>query len=606
MTMKKTLLLNYFSKKNMKRQLITLFVCAIMIPVLCVSGVIAFLTYKRTASHYEALTRSQVKLVHATLVSTAISLHSIYETVVSDSGLQELLCSDNDDFDYKQATGLQAAAFEETLTNTAMLNRLQLYVPADLMEHIPQNKYIIPLSEELAAARLYQKSEEIIGNFWLSDIRTGQNDVNYWELHYCCRVPIPQKSSHAVLVMSISNDYLRSLIADKNYQLYMNVNDEPVFISSDRSYAGQPFPINPESEAADSRTGIFTLFGEKVIGSLETATLYQSSDRLHILVANTDALPTVRRLFAVLILLLLSALLVSGAVILLYASYFGSRIDTLRLAMYKVSNNDYEIVDTIRGDDELTAAFHDLKIMVRKLKKAEAEIYQSQIREQTITNQQQQMELKLLAGQIHPHFLYNTLESIRMKAFAEGNREVANAIKLLSKSMRYVLGTTQATSTTLKGELDYIDTYLAIQKLRFGPRISYDIKVDESLQPARIQILPILLQPIVENAFSHGLENRAENGRIILKLYPAKDRTCLTAAVFDNGEGMSREKLSDVVCHMNTPPNDSGHGVGLYNTNNRIRLFYGEEYGITIRSKQNYGTCVTVTLPLYDNREEES
>ena len=230
--------------------------------------------------------------------------------------------------------------------------------------------------------------------------------------------------------------------------------------------------------------------------------------------------------------------------------------------------------------------------MVRKLKKAEAEIYQSQIREQTITNQQQKMELKLLAGQIHPHFLYNTLESIRMKAFAKGNREVANAIKLLSKSMRYVLGTTQATSTTLENELDYIATYLANQKLRFGSRISYDIKVNESLQPARIQILPILLQPIVENAFSHGLENRAENGRIILKLYPAKDRTCLTAAVFDNGEGMSREKLSDVVAHMNTPPKDSGHGVGLYNTNNRIRLFYGEEYGITIRSKRNYGTCV--------------
>lgn len=605
MIMKNTLLLNYFSKKNMKRQLITLFICAVMIPVVCVSGIIGFLTYQRTASHYEDLTRSQVKLVHSTVVSTSIYLHSIYETVVSDTELQELLCADGAAFDYQQATGTQAASFDEILTNTAMLNSLRLYVPGELMAHVPQNKYIVSLTDEQTPARLYQRSREIVGNFWVSDIRTGQNNVGYWELHYCCRIPIPQKSSYALLVMSISNDYLRSLIANRNYQLYMSVNDEPVFISSDRSYAGQDFPIDLKSEADASRTGIFSLFGKSVIGSLETATLYHSSDSLHIFVTDTDALPTVWRLFAVLFLLLLSALLISGAVILLYASYFGSRIDTLRLAMYKVSNNDYEIVDTIRGDDELTAAFHDLKIMVHKLKKAEAEIYQAQIREQTITNQQQQMELKLLASQIHPHFLYNTLESIRMKAFAEGNREVANAIKLLSKSMRYVLGTTKATSTTLENELDYIATYLAIQKLRFGPRISYDIKVDERLQPAHYQILPIILQPIVENAFSHGLENRTENGRIILKIRPAEDWSCLAADIFDNGEGMSRERLAEVVAHMDTPAEDSEHGVGLYNINNRIRLFYGEEYGVTIKSKENYGTCVTVTLPLYNNREEE-
>lgn len=280
--------------------------------------------------------------------------------------------------------------------------------------------------------------------------------------------------------------------------------------------------------------------------------------------------------------------------------------------MYRVSNNDYEIVDTIRGDDELTATFHDMKVMVGKLKSAEAEIYQAQIREQQIinqqqqiVNQQQQMEFKLLASQINPHFLYNTLESIRMKAFSEGNREIANAIKLLSKSMRYVLSNTKTTSTTLDKELDYVSNYLAIQQMRFGSRIGYEIQISPAFTPANYHILPILIQPLVENAIAHGLEDTGEDGHIIVRVRPSKDRTLLICHVFDNGIGMSHETMERVLAQMHTPSKHSTHGVGLYNIDNRIRLFYGEEYGLTIRSKEHWGTCVTVTIPLCNISEEE-
>ena len=298
------------------------------------------------------------------------------------------------------------------------------------------------------------------------------------------------------------------------------------------------------------------------------------------------------------LLITLLALLISAVIIFLYATYFSDRINTLRLAMAKVSSNDYEIVDNIRGDDELTATFHDMKLMVEKLKSAEAKLYQSQIHEQMIENQQQQMELKLLANQINPHFLYNTLEAIRMKAFVEGNKGVANAIKLLSKSMRYVLGSTKTASTTLEKELDYINTYMAIMKLRFASCINYDLRVDESITPSSYRILPLLLQPVIENAISHGLRDMEENGRIILKISPSRDGTRLIACIFDNGTGMSGEVLRNVTARLKTPARNSEHGIGLYNTNNRIQLYYGREYGITIKSKENLGTCVTVTLPL--------
>lgn len=598
--------LKYFSTGNMKHQLITLFTCAVILPVFGISLILAVYTWQRTTSHYKDLAHSQERLVHSAIVSTSIHLHSVYENVASNSSLQELLCTDVQDFDSIRATGEQSTFFDNILANTAMLTSLKLYVPKGLMKNVEANKYIMPFDKDAKNSRWYQKSLKISGNFWISDARTGQNNINYFELYYCCRIPLPKKHTYAVFIMSVSNDYLRNLISGENYQIYINVNEEPVFISSDRHYEGKEFPLDIQSREEKPHTGIFSLFGKKTVGSFATASLYYSSDKLHIFVADTTAIKTANHLLMIFILIVLFTLLVSATINFLYASYFSSRINTLRLAMYKISNNDYEIVDNIRGDDELTATFSDMKIMVNKLKSAEAEIYQAQIREQIIANQQQQMELKLLANQINPHFLYNTLESIRMKAFVEGNKDVANAIKLLSKSMRYVLSNTQTASTTLDKELDYISTYLAIQKLRFGARISYDIKIDSQLEPSNYHILPVLLQPVVENAISHGLEDKAEDGHIILKVHPSKDKSLLCADIFDNGSGMPRAKLKDVIKHLSTPAkNPDNHGIGLYNINNRIHLFYGPEYGITIRSKENFGTCVTVTIPLYNIMEYE-
>lgn len=128
-------------------------------------------------------------------------------------------------------------------------------------------------------------------------------------------------------------------------------------LSSAVEYEGKEFPLDIQSREEKPHTGIFSLFGKKTVGSFATASLYYSSDKLHIFVADTTAIKTANHLLMIFILIVLFTLLVSATINFLYASYFSSRINTLRLAMYKISNNDYEIVDNIRGDDELTATF---------------------------------------------------------------------------------------------------------------------------------------------------------------------------------------------------------------------------------------------------------
>ena len=596
--------LNYFSKQNVGTQLRSLYIIAIILPIMLIGSIVYFFSYQQLSLNYEHLTAMKARQVQSILVTTTLYTENIYNKVNNDTALHDLLSTDYKDVNTAQKALTQYDGFEKILSNTAILSGIKLYINNNSFKLQKECNDFFPITDSIQNTNWCRQASSTRGNFWKSSLRIGKNGVLYWELNYYCHIPIPQTSSYAVLVLTVSNDYLKNLIQRDEYDIYISVNSDPVFFSSDRSYSGNSLPVPLDSTSKKQITGRQKINGKNSVCSLTTLTPYNTEDQINILVSSRNALYYIHRLRIVLIGTFIFTIGISALIIFLYARYFSNRIQTLRLAMHKVSHNNYEIVNSIQGDDELTATFTDLTTMVTKLKQTEAEIYESKINEQLLYNQQQQMELKLLANQINPHFLYNTLETIRMKAFAEGNREVATAIKLLGKSMRYVLNNTKSTSTTLDKEIDYIRTYLSIQQIRFGSKLGYTIHIDEALQPSNYQILPLLIQPIVENAFSHGLKDAEYDGHIIIKISITGD-DLLRAEVFDNGVGMDQETLDSVIEHLDIPQPESNHGVGLYNINNRVHLFYGSQYGLTLRSRSGMGTLITLTIPLINIGEEE-
>ena len=202
----------------------------------------------------------------------------------------------------------------------------------------------------------------------------------------------------------------------------------------------------------------------------------------------------------------------------------------------------------------------------------------------------------MLASQINPHFLYNTLETIRMQAIASNNRDVADSINLLGKTMHYVLENTGTDSTTIAKELAHVTTYLKIQKLRFGDRVNYEIHVPPYLNLEQFRILPLLLQPIVENAIVHGLEGVTQNGMVNIDFILEEPNLYIT--IHDNGEGMDSKAVHALREHINEKDHTSSVSIGLRNIDHRLRLLYGEEYGLSIESELHNGTTLTLTLPL--------
>ena len=215
--------------------------------------------------------------------------------------------------------------------------------------------------------------------------------------------------------------------------------------------------------------------------------------------------------------------------------------------------------------------------------------------EQHIDSIQLEMRYKMLSSQINPHFLFNTLETIRMKALGSGDREVATMLRILASLLRYNLSV-EGKPVPLIKELEAIQNYLNIQHFRFGERISYDIVTTCDVQ--NIMILPLLIQPIVENSFLHGLENRVSGGFIyILINTEAASPDDLFITVKDNGCGMDEDEIHSLYQRMNDlKADENSTSIGMANVNSRIKLFYGEKYGITIESEPGEGTSVTLRI----------
>jgi len=220
-----------------------------------------------------------------------------------------------------------------------------------------------------------------------------------------------------------------------------------------------------------------------------------------------------------------------------------------------------------------------------------------------ISISKKQAEYLALQNQINPHFLYNTLEGIRSEALCAGMDGVAQMTETLAKFFRYTISNVD-NLVTLEDELSNIENYYSIQQYRFGDRLRVSIEYGEEDEKDVLMLcLPKLtLQPIIENSIYHGIERKIGIGNLRIKIQTTLDRLIIT--ISDDGLGMNQEqlkilnkKLREISLDGVAPDNNKKGGIAIANVNNRIKLLFGEEYGIYIYSTLDVGTDVTITLP---------
>ncbi len=215
-------------------------------------------------------------------------------------------------------------------------------------------------------------------------------------------------------------------------------------------------------------------------------------------------------------------------------------------------------------------------------------------------------EIRALQNQINAHFIYNVLESIKMMAEIDEKYDISDAITSLGKLLRYTMRWTSG-NVTVREELEYITNYLALINLRFDYEIYLSLNMPEIIMHQEIPKMS--LQPIVENAIYHGIEQIAEDTNIYVK-GSLEDGDCIIE-ITDSGRGMTEEQVQNLYRRMNgeieADGGSSGNGIGLKNVQDRIKINFGEKYGITIASKLGCYTKVSVRIPqtYFDIRQQE-
>ena len=588
---------------NIRQQLYTIYFAALFLPIMIIGIFLLMNTYTLLANYHRDLLESDNLRVKNVLFEITTQVYNISENLIFDENIKEILSTD-----YEQRTNLIQKAGNLTVVdnnaqNHAEIEGIEIYTDNPTFTDYKQ---FYKADDDIQKSDWYQKAISQSSVFWIPMTTTDKYGNEYWNLSLVRRIPLTDAEYNAVLVIKISDNYLRTRINSQEYAAMVSVNEGEVFFNSDRSQYGIKQKVSIDyDENYYQYTGTKKINGVTYFVDVSTLNLYQSDSRLYICTMNDQGYVSIKRILTICVLILAVAILIPGIIIHYFTEYFTSRVLILRKAMHQASNEDYDIRSFIQGEDEISEAFSDLEIMIQNIKKKDADMYEAQINKAELLNEQQVMEFKMLASQINPHFLYNTLETIRMKAFKANDREVARAIKLLGKSMRYVLENTGTSFTTLSKELEHIKVYLDIQKLRFTDKFDSEIEVMEDIDPGKLLILPLLLQPVVENAILHGLEEKEKGGLIhILVRKQLGEEELLCIEVSDNGNGMTEEALAFLQSTIEEKDISRNKSIGLYNINQRIKLTYGQKYGVKIFSNIEEGTRVSLFIPI--NRMKET
>lgn len=245
----------------------------------------------------------------------------------------------------------------------------------------------------------------------------------------------------------------------------------------------------------------------------------------------------------------------------------------------------------LSGCAEITELGHEFSGMLEDIEKLNRKIFQSATDLYELKVQKQEAELAYLRSQVDPHFLYNTLEVIRKMALEKDAPEIAQMTLDMGHIFRY--SAKGEDEVTLDEEISIIKSYIRIQQMRFEGKISVYYFVSEDV--LELKVMKMLLQPIVENSIFHGLEPKSGKGSLYIGARVEEDD--LIIMVKDDGVGIGEAELAELQGMLREKSADTRKHVGTLNTNARIRLLYGEQYGVSIESLPEDGTTVILRLP---------
>jgi len=568
-----------------------------LIPVISLSVVfISFL--------YNTMLNWEMENVQTSLVQTEMifnnalnQVRNLSDRIYINKQLQNIMLKDYQDIQEVYSDYSNFNFFENYLHSTGEVASFRIYSEN---QSLLDNQFIIKASNQIRAQDWYENAKKVRGQpFWIYK----QDSLS--KKYYLSLVRSLWSSTNGkfvgILVINVDPLSIQQNLSHLLFETAILFDNEVLYTSSDSfTEEDKALLIHAAKDPSSlSKMQKFSFHGERVGIVTEK---FSPANTVALSFFISYVIPIKQLYNSTFLIMLISSgviiimIFLSFIMFLIYSNYINERVKKVQKGISNVVVNNFEISNSIGGNDEFSQIYEALYEMSGNIKNLIEKVYTQNLEKEVLAARQSEISFKMLSTQINPHFLFNTLETIRMKSITKGEKEVATMLKLLASLLRYNLSV-KGKPVPLIDEINAVQNYLNIQHMRFGDRISYDVVTLCDIQ--KLSILPLLIQPIVENSFTHGLENKVSGGFIYIFVNSEKvnNQQLITISVKDNGCGISEEKLREIRQKLeNKNPEQYSNSIGMINVNTRIKLFYGEKSGVSIESCLGQGTTVFIKI----------
>lgn len=575
---------------SIKSKLLTIYIICVLIPIIVTNSVIYFSMKKYSDNEQMINMQHALDRVNYNFSTRIEESMSIANDLYINSVLKNFLNKKYDSYIefYKEYTDLLKTTSINSYYTSSNIYKLTIYTDNDT---ISNSAYFEKITPELKETQWYKeafdnsKSLSVSTYFDKSKINISNN--NPYRMISIINKLNDSPNNTQILKIDLNYDKIFNEIANEkmNANLYI-CNDKYILFSNIK---GDNFKEEFKSINTIKEKDFKFSRSIKIRGTGEVWNVVIIADNINIL-------SKLKEEKHIILILILFNLLLPTIIINIVSKSFKDRILLLNSYLDKVEYEEFNTIECDEGKDEIGRLIKSYNLMVCRIKELIEEVLLKNVEKQALELAKKQLELRALQSQINPHFLFNTLESIRMRSLIKGEKETGEIIEKLSVLLRNIVNWGDDT-VTIQEEMIFVENYLNIQKYRFGDKLDFNLNVMENCKNIKIPKLSII--GFVENACVHGIEQVSHKASIYVTVF--KNEGDLFIEIIDTGIGMKKEKLNEIKAklkNLKIEMLNNSKSIGMINTCIRLQAYSNYSMKFEFDSTLNEGTEVMIQIPL--------
>lgn len=514
-------------------------------------------------------------------------IFDVSNSIVVDSELSKILMKDPTNYSLNEQVSdlYKLRNFASIYEYNKDISNVQIYVN-DNFNYLTDNVNIFKINSIKNSNALKYLNYTKTRFLWYSQ---GDSDSkNYLSLLKAIKNPSNYSEDIGYLILNFEEASIKSIVNKINSIdgciSYIIDSSGNIITSSQDDISNLPFPIETIKYYADNQLPQSKIIMDKENYYIQSSLLNKTDWYLVNILPEKSLLAEINTQRYYLVYITLFCGVTSIFIAIFFVKSINKRLSTVIKGMREVNNGNFDYYIEDNNTDELGELTTTYNYMIKTIRTLNREQYKNG---KAVKN----AELKALQSQINPHFLYNTLDMINWMSYKNQNEEIRLVIKNLVQFYKLSLNKGKDISN-IHYELLHISVYVQIQNMRYNNRINLNINVDEDIEYCSIPKLT--LQPIIENSIDHGILGKGGDSGVINITGYFEDNDIILK-ISDDGIGISDESIEAIL--SDTPVKSKGSGYGLKNINTRLKLTYGNNYGITFENKDIVGTTVIIKIP---------